>query len=246
MVESDGERSESCIKEVPMSGERNRFSRSKSPKARWHQDGVEEPETTTTASATNDVASSASSTSTADNTPPEATASKNEEKSQTEANSTTATATTTTSQRKRKWLTNDASKKTSTSVMVTISSDALKSYLPTSASEIAPPVVPSSDHSAANGSGEVEPGLPATKRKVVDANTADASSDSVQFNKQTSRTVIIEVFAAYTSNICTSNQSNSVMLSNNFIINQLKLTSIELHTYKRKFFSILEFITELE
>lgn len=196
MVESDGERSESCIKEVPMSGERNRFSRSKSPKARWHQDGVEEPETTTAAAATNDVASSASSTSTADNTPPEATASKNEEeKSQTEANSTTTTtATATTSQRKRKWLTNDASKKTSTSVMVTISSDALKSYLPTSASEIAPPVVPSSDHSAANGSGEVEPGLPATKRKVVDATTADASSDSVQFNKQTSRTVIIEVF----------------------------------------------------
>lgn len=29
-------KSESVLKEVPMSGDRNRFSRSKSPKARWH------------------------------------------------------------------------------------------------------------------------------------------------------------------------------------------------------------------
>ena len=35
------ERSESCIKEVPMSGDRNRFSRSKSPKPRWHDENSE-------------------------------------------------------------------------------------------------------------------------------------------------------------------------------------------------------------
>lgn len=35
------ERSESAIKEIPMSGDRNRFSRSKSPKARWHNDNGE-------------------------------------------------------------------------------------------------------------------------------------------------------------------------------------------------------------
>lgn len=33
--DSHSERSESAVKEVPMSGDRNRFSRSKSPKARW-------------------------------------------------------------------------------------------------------------------------------------------------------------------------------------------------------------------
>lgn len=33
--DSHSERSESAVKEVPMSGDRNRFSRSKSPKPRW-------------------------------------------------------------------------------------------------------------------------------------------------------------------------------------------------------------------
>ncbi|RNA30992.1 apoptotic chromatin condensation inducer in the nucleus isoform X4 [Brachionus plicatilis] len=40
-MESGSERSESVIKEVPLSGERNRFSRSKSPKPRWHHNASE-------------------------------------------------------------------------------------------------------------------------------------------------------------------------------------------------------------
>ena len=38
-------KSESVIKEVPMSGDRNRFSRSRSPKSRWHASPTPDPET---------------------------------------------------------------------------------------------------------------------------------------------------------------------------------------------------------
>lgn len=40
-AETSSERSESLIKEIPLSGERNRFSRSKSPKPRWHINSLE-------------------------------------------------------------------------------------------------------------------------------------------------------------------------------------------------------------
>lgn len=40
-AETNSERSESLIKEIPLSGERNRFSRSKSPKPRWHINSLE-------------------------------------------------------------------------------------------------------------------------------------------------------------------------------------------------------------
>lgn len=43
-IETSSERSESLIKEIPLSGERNRFSRSKSPKPRWHTNAVENKE----------------------------------------------------------------------------------------------------------------------------------------------------------------------------------------------------------
>jgi hypothetical protein len=39
-------KSESAFKEIPMSGDRNRFSRSRSPKSRWHAPPTPDPEST--------------------------------------------------------------------------------------------------------------------------------------------------------------------------------------------------------
>lgn len=114
-----------------------------------------------------------------------------------------------TSQRKRKWLTNEAVVSKKASVMVTISSDALKSYLPTSlnnsAAATAGVTEKSSNDAAVESSNDESsshvPDYP-SKRKIVEpgeitttaATGADSSGPPIhQFNKQCSRTVIIEV-----------------------------------------------------
>lgn len=106
------ERSESCIKEVPMSGDRNRFSRSRSPKPRWQgsdqvlaaengeaKEIIESVEITTTKVA-----------------PVE------------EVLLETATTPAVPKARKRKWLSTEASSTKKASL--TISTDTLKNYLP--------------------------------------------------------------------------------------------------------------------
>jgi len=115
--EPSRERSESLIKEVPLSGDRNRFSRSKSPKARWCQEDeikAEEKEAEAVVAKKEEKGES-----------------EKEEMSETSDESKPATETIAPgkTQRKRKWLSEDtlSAKKSS----MTISSDTLKSYLPT-------------------------------------------------------------------------------------------------------------------
>ncbi len=123
---SDGastERSESAVKEVPMSGDRHRFSRSKSPKARWQGEFGDSTET--------GEAAKEADLSLAESDDRQ----KTEESSKDSATESTNVTTDELPkvQRKRKWLTNDqtAANILSHKKQLTISSDTLKSYLPT-------------------------------------------------------------------------------------------------------------------
>ncbi len=144
------ERSESAVKELPLSGDRHRLSRSKSPKSRWHKTNKDSV-TSASSSCTNIIDDSESKTSLSSsavnlvsNNQEEA---KSDEKPQQENVAATASSDLNTSlntsqtaendvpkvQRKRKWLSNDAAAANllASKKSLTISTDTLKSYLPT-------------------------------------------------------------------------------------------------------------------
>lgn len=111
-VSSASTKSESVCKEVPMSGERNRFSRSRSPKARWHGSVAKEHEHESHA------------------IPVEVVGEANEPVVEGAAHVLDAAVIPKT-QRKRKWMTGDPMKNMTGSV--TISSETLKTILPAEA-----------------------------------------------------------------------------------------------------------------
>ena len=201
------ERSESCIKEVPMSGDRNRFSRSKSPKARWHNEDAAEAEPMESAPVENNMIvdgepaeAVAAVLPTPDSTPGDdepAVASPVKEEAPEETNKSILNNTTESEltktpdeqphkvQRKRKWLSNDqaAANLLSSKKQLTISSDTLKSYLPTT-----PTIKDDEAVSAAEEPAEAAP----NNRRVIDSNMETANAVEEE-PKQSTRTVILEV-----------------------------------------------------
>jgi hypothetical protein len=167
------ERSESCIKEVPMSGDRNRFSRSRSPKPRWQmadddwsskvevsvsaengQEPVKEiaaKETIESDMGENVVVSAAAAAVTASL---EETAAPNEL-----ANAAPKA-------RKRKWLSTEASSTKKASM--TISTDTLKNYLPN---------VPAPSPTKESTEGEAVGLKDSEDSKVENENDSEASND---------------------------------------------------------------------
>jgi hypothetical protein len=222
------ERSESCIKEIPMSGDRNRFSRSKSPKARWHEHeqsqlSEEMGKVAAAISVSDTNIKSIESSNSGSSGPNEDEKSPSEEKTKdlievttstslTNVSTTITTTTTTTTpssakvQKKRKWLGNDATAASllSTKKSMAISSDTLKSYLPTNPNENLSKMMSREDSESADEQMVGSDGVvvqQASKRKVIepgelvsmvpDSSTSSASSQQIQ--KQSSRTVILEV-----------------------------------------------------
>lgn len=220
------ERSESCIKEIPMSGDRNRFSRSKSPKARWHEHeqsqlSEEMGKVATAISVSDTNIKSIESSNSGSSGPNEDEKSPSEEKTKdlievttstslTNVSATTTTATTTTPsakvQKKRKWLGNDATAASllSTKKSMAISSDTLKSYLPTNPNENLSKMMSREDSESADEQMVGSDGVvvqQASKRKVIEPgelvsmvpDSSTSSANSQQIQKQSSRTVILEV-----------------------------------------------------
>jgi len=191
------ERSESAIKEVPMSGDRHRFSRSKSPKARWHNENGDLAEADEEQPKQEDVPK-ASELNVADKDDKL----KQEESSANE--STTASAATDDLpkvQRKRKWLTNDqaAASILSHKKQLTISSDTLKSYLP---------AIKDTDDNMPIGGGDAEAatgGEESSDRRVVEA---DLPEDDEDVEKQETRRVKIEEVTASESSQTNNKQTN--------------------------------------
>lgn len=193
------ERSESCIKEVPLSGDRNRFSRSKSPKARWHSDTAESSSETNQTENDQEHTKDESvkqASSTSDETDVVVSDSSRLEQQTEQTSETKATNETTTSLegadapktqlRKRKWLTNDAVNVLSSKKPLTISSDTLKSYLPPSNSNTSngDAIKKEEETSQVNGRKETE--------LTLKPEETTSSTDSKQVTKQVSRTVIVE------------------------------------------------------
>jgi hypothetical protein len=218
--ESSRERSESAIKEVPMSGDRNRFSRSRSPKARWH----EVDEKRNDSAIENNPAQSYEILNASVQNPEEiektSTATVLEAQATNSSNVILNESDIPRVQRKRKWLSNEstAANLLSSKKSLTISSDTLKSYLPTSTSTpsgIQSAVIEDksedsneekSNSSAGSASGvicnntnqrkviEPDNGLSDIPTPVPLANiTSSESQNQRQVVRSSSRTVILEV-----------------------------------------------------
>lgn len=175
--EPSRERSESCVNEVPMSGDRNRFSRSRSPKARWHQDNdevvkqeeVEEGEAAK---------------------PLEAIETKVEEK-ETKPIEEPDDLPPSKTQRKRKWLSNDsqaASPLICAKKSLTISSDTLKSYLPTN-----PLIDLNKQTQEAPITTTVKIDVGDEKENILEPQNETFNQPEPFLKQQSSRTVILEV-----------------------------------------------------
>ena len=187
--ETSTERSESCIKEVPMSGDRNRFSRSKSPKPRWQADAqpqIQSTDTTDQEKKEEVVAAAAVVTKITEEIKQQ-TETVLEDSLSSKPYEATTTATTENDmpkvQRKRKWLSNDSANILTSKKQLTISSDTLKSYLPTNTNE--------------NKSEEDQIELTNESSKKVSEEQKSNDSETTTITKaiirQTTRTVILEV-----------------------------------------------------
>ena len=191
--ETSTERSESCIKEVPMSGDRNRFSRSKSPKPRWQADAQPQIQSTDTSSTTDqekkeeEVVATAVVVTTITEEIKQQTETVLEDSLSSKPDEATTTATTENEmpkvQRKRKWLSNDSANILTSKKQLTISSDTLKSYLPTNTNE--------------SKSEEDQIDLTNESSKKVSEELKSNDSETTTITKaiirQTTRTVILEV-----------------------------------------------------
>ena len=183
-------KSESVIKEVPMSGDRNRFSRSRSPKSRWHHASpTPDPElqvkviteesttTTTTQTVVKDDDADEEEVKT-ELKPVESTTTKVED-------STTIADDMPKVQRKRRWFTpsTDPLKTISSNNSVAISSDSLKTYLPEAK------IPKTIDNDVLSTPNTVISDENQNIRKVIKAD----QNDEKYVQRQPSRTVIIEV-----------------------------------------------------
>lgn len=196
-----------------MSGDRNRFSRSRSPKPRWHEESsssaLEAP------TATNQIDSNAGSSTEEVSANADANIKENTLAS---AETTPAAATGDDTQpkiqRKRKWLSSEttAANLLSSKKVLTISTDTLKNYLPNVPA-------PSPTKETSNEDGDVvevkvikkgddedSQSNPSTisdstmsgesninKRKVIENTSNDTEQTNNELKQQTSRTVILEV-----------------------------------------------------
>jgi hypothetical protein len=190
--ETSTERSESCIKEVPMSGDRNRFSRSKSPKPRWQSDSQPQIQSTDTTSTTDqekkeEVVPAAVETAVTEEIKQQTETVLEDSLSSKPDEATTTTSTTENEmpkvQRKRKWLSNESANILTSKKQLTISSDTLKSYLPTNTNE--------------NKSEEDQIELTNESSKKVfeeqKSNDSETTTITKAIIRQTTRTVILEV-----------------------------------------------------
>lgn len=183
-----------------MSGDRNRFSRSRSPKARWHKPGEEmddEEEDDESAAAGGggvelktelDKASSALGTTVEESTTSSTGAVPVEKKPSVESLTSDKPDTAAAKQRKRKWLTGEASNTLlgvggAKKPMTIVSSDTLKSYLSTNPNENL------SKQMSEEGDEAAVATTATNKRRVLEPGEVD---NHQQLNKQTSRTVILE------------------------------------------------------
>lgn len=174
-----------------MSGERNRFSRSKSPKARWHSQPdelVDEIAITGTALAAATASSPSSTSRSPNNTDDAEKLATAPISNATPSDASAPAAKSATTQRKRKWITNESAAAViaKKAPIVTISSDTLKSYLPTNPNE--------NLSKQMSESGEEEMKRRASENQVVDSGSL--------LNKQSSRTVILEVSPPGRSHDC--------------------------------------------
>ena len=186
------ERSESGIKEIPMSGDRNRFSRSKSPKPRWQCDS----ETTQSKTEVN-----------REGDPIELNDehSSDSEKKSNEFSEVLLSHETNTKEglinrnneipkihRKRKWLTDDAANILTHKKQLTISSETLKSYIPTISlkDDNSEPLVIFPNTEGLNSA------VKESNHNPVDVQVNDTQENSYEkriSNRHLTRTVILEV-----------------------------------------------------
>jgi hypothetical protein len=194
-----------------MSGDRNRFSRSKSPKPRWHEENSENE-------AVNNNGTKEEAASTEDANVPKSDSDSNvalntqasveqveHSNSEVSLNASISEDGAPKVQRKRKWLNNEAAAANllSSKKSLTISSDTLKNVLPTplpqtkeennEQNNVSEELASSNETTNANvgSSSNNDP-----KRKFIESNDSNANENSEQptvVRQQSSRTVILEV-----------------------------------------------------